>query len=399
MLDGRAQPTGIRSPARTRRCCSSSTPSRRRRLHPARSHRRRPLGTAHRHQPAEPGRESPFAFGHTYEVTGRSLLLFVLQSVAPSATMQQMERTLSDVAEKATPIPPPVDAGHGRVGFGGLARRRCSGRVGRAPAGGVSSPRDDSGTAETLHHPGAAAVCCRPAGHVARPGEPLTPGNRRHDTARSPRRPCRFDRRHGAAGRGRHLPLEQRQRHSDLGHPFAEQRPAERHPRHGLRVAVLLQRASFEIEPVLATGFRQITPTQVRITLRSGVKFHDGATFNADDVVFSLDPGDGQDLELRCLHARHRQGGEGRRPDGRHPHQGAEPGAAAPAHRAAHDGQGLGREAQGRPARRTSRRKDESYRPPQCQRHRPLHAEELGPGREAGSGAQPELLAARSKAT
>ncbi len=54
---------------------------------------------------------SPFAFGHTYGVTGRSLLVFALQSAAPSVTMQQMERTLSDVAEKATPIPPPVDAG------------------------------------------------------------------------------------------------------------------------------------------------------------------------------------------------------------------------------------------------------------------------------------------------
>lgn len=39
--------------------------------------------------------------------------------------------------------------------------------------------------------------------------------------------------------------------------------------------------ARFEVEPVLATSFRQITPTQVRVTLRSGVKFHDGANFNA----------------------------------------------------------------------------------------------------------------------
>jgi peptide/nickel transport system substrate-binding protein len=44
----------------------------------------------------------------------------------------------------------------------------------------------------------------------------------------------------------------------------------------------------FEIEPVLATGWKQVTPTQVRVTLRQGVKFHDGATFDADDVVFSL---------------------------------------------------------------------------------------------------------------
>jgi peptide/nickel transport system substrate-binding protein len=44
----------------------------------------------------------------------------------------------------------------------------------------------------------------------------------------------------------------------------------------------------FEIEPMLATGWKQVSPSQVRVTLRSGVKFHDGAAFNADDVVFSL---------------------------------------------------------------------------------------------------------------
>ena len=44
----------------------------------------------------------------------------------------------------------------------------------------------------------------------------------------------------------------------------------------------------FDLEPVLATGYKQISPTQVRITLRSGVQFHDGAAFDADDVVFSL---------------------------------------------------------------------------------------------------------------
>ncbi len=44
----------------------------------------------------------------------------------------------------------------------------------------------------------------------------------------------------------------------------------------------------FEVEPVLATGYKQVSPTQVRITLRQGVKFHDGSGFNAEDVVFSL---------------------------------------------------------------------------------------------------------------
>jgi peptide/nickel transport system substrate-binding protein len=45
----------------------------------------------------------------------------------------------------------------------------------------------------------------------------------------------------------------------------------------------------FELEPLLGTSFKQISPTQVRITLRQGVKFHDGAAFNADDAKFSLD--------------------------------------------------------------------------------------------------------------
>ena len=45
----------------------------------------------------------------------------------------------------------------------------------------------------------------------------------------------------------------------------------------------------FELEPMLATSFKQMSPTQVRVTLRQGVKFHDGAVFNADDAKFSLE--------------------------------------------------------------------------------------------------------------
>lgn len=46
---------------------------------------------------------------------------------------------------------------------------------------------------------------------------------------------------------------------------------------------------TFKVEPVLATGWKQVTPTQLRMTMRSGVKFHDGSAFTADDAVFSLE--------------------------------------------------------------------------------------------------------------
>ena len=45
---------------------------------------------------------------------------------------------------------------------------------------------------------------------------------------------------------------------------------------------------TFQVEPVLATAWREVSPTQWRFTLRRGVKFHDGAPLTADDVVFSL---------------------------------------------------------------------------------------------------------------
>src|SRR4051794_20855719 len=40
--------------------------------------------------------------------------------------------------------------------------------------------------------------------------------------------------------------------------------------------------------PGLATEWKQSSPTQWRMKLRPNVKFHDGAAFTADDVVFSV---------------------------------------------------------------------------------------------------------------
>ncbi|SDM69658.1 peptide/nickel transport system substrate-binding protein [Oryzisolibacter propanilivorax] len=45
---------------------------------------------------------------------------------------------------------------------------------------------------------------------------------------------------------------------------------------------------TFQVEPQLATAWSNVSPTQVRFTLRQGVKFHDGSAFTADDAVYSI---------------------------------------------------------------------------------------------------------------
>jgi peptide/nickel transport system substrate-binding protein len=51
----------------------------------------------------------------------------------------------------------------------------------------------------------------------------------------------------------------------------------------------LIQRGKkLELEPGLATAWRQVDPLRWRFTLRPNVKFSNGNAFNADDVVFSI---------------------------------------------------------------------------------------------------------------
>ncbi len=45
---------------------------------------------------------------------------------------------------------------------------------------------------------------------------------------------------------------------------------------------------SLELEPSLATSWRQVSPELWRFELRRNVRFHDGTAFTADDVVFSF---------------------------------------------------------------------------------------------------------------
>ena len=57
---------------------------------------------------------------------------------------------------------------------------------------------------------------------------------------------------------------------------------------HQIHESLVNRDAGFKLEPALAQSWAMSSPTRWRFKLRPGVKFHDGAAFSADDVVFSI---------------------------------------------------------------------------------------------------------------
>src|SRR5690606_9389437 len=58
----------------------------------------------------------------------------------------------------------------------------------------------------------------------------------------------------------------------------------------------------FRLVPGLATAWRRIDDRTLELTLRPGVRFHDGSVMTADDVVFTFGPErmSGEDAPLRA---------------------------------------------------------------------------------------------------
>ena len=52
---------------------------------------------------------------------------------------------------------------------------------------------------------------------------------------------------------------------------------------------LLATSARLEVVPQLAVAWRPVDPVTWEFELRQGVRFHDGAPFTAEDVVFSLE--------------------------------------------------------------------------------------------------------------
>lgn len=57
---------------------------------------------------------------------------------------------------------------------------------------------------------------------------------------------------------------------------------------------------AMKVVPALAESWTQVNPTTWRFKLRPGVKFHDGTSFTADDVVFSFERAKSESSQLRA---------------------------------------------------------------------------------------------------
>ena len=67
----------------------------------------------------------------------------------------------------------------------------------------------------------------------------------------------------------------------------------------GVHDTLVMRDNSLKLVPGLATSWQQVNPTTWRFTLRQGVKFHDGAPFTADDVVFTWERASHANSQLR----------------------------------------------------------------------------------------------------
>ena len=116
--------------------------------------------------------------------------------------------------------------------------------------------------------------------------------------------------------------------------------------------------ATFEIKPSLATDWRFAEDNSLDLTIRQGVKFHDGSTLIARRRRLHHQHGgqsreQGGDAVELCLD---RQGREDRRLDRAHPHEAADAGGAGISrHGDADPSQGLSREGRARGIRQPSR--------------------------------------------
>jgi peptide/nickel transport system substrate-binding protein len=62
---------------------------------------------------------------------------------------------------------------------------------------------------------------------------------------------------------------------------------------------LVMRDRDMKIVPALATSWTQLSPTTWRFYLRKGVRFHDGAPFTADDVVFSFERASHPNSQIR----------------------------------------------------------------------------------------------------